>query len=338
MLSLALVALFASITFAGPGDGGGGQGVVCRNADNSIKPVELLDLWEAREIYKRPALASNASVEEQVAANIARLRHLVHYPRIWGQNGKVIPRDKAFMDALEQKVWCFLSENCGMIKRFYGKRLTKTNDAFEEVVPDDENCSVEQLVRYKDIGGSGSSEILMNQALVDKMDNTNKAALYLHEALYAVLREFGEKNSLRTRRAVGIAMSGGEFKSLETFIKGPRIVCRSAKLGDPNPTEIYFVTIPEGAGVTAIPTQVNGMLVTGFSQVASYTPITIEEFAKRMKNGFSASFGNGYSKVDFDLSGIIKFHNKRPAEMTLLGSTNGITTGTSQSLLCDWEK
>ena len=47
-LLLLLLTISISTAYAGNTDGGGGRGVVCYGADNSIVSVELLDLYEGK--------------------------------------------------------------------------------------------------------------------------------------------------------------------------------------------------------------------------------------------------------------------------------------------------
>lgn len=213
--------------FFGGNGSGGGMGVVCRNSDGSIRSVELLDLWEARVIYSRPPILSSASVKEQVHQSLENFKNSVYAGDLTGWEW--IDRDtrnpvrgpEALHFMLRDEAEKFLLPGISQVHRLRGVTLKRTDDAFEVVTPRD--CEIEQLVRYKDTLHGG--EILINQDLVDHMDKTNIAALYVHEIIYAYLRRSIEKSSLRVRRAVGMAFAGHRFRSLESFLPNQYYEC-----------------------------------------------------------------------------------------------------------------
>ena len=340
-LKFSIIALLASLSisvFAGPNDGGGGQGVVCLNPDKTVKSVELLDLWEAREIYKREIETSSEPTAVQVAHAIERLRNVVDYPYgIVRADNVRLSKGDALVDSLRMTAEQFLNPNYALL-RYKSNRLVKTKDAYEEIVPDDENCSIEQLVRYKDAGmGGGSSQIMVNERLIDLMDNTNRAALIVHEALYAELRKFGELTSIRTRRAVGLVMSGNSFKPLEMWTSKSHILCESesdfSMADSKHKTKIYFVKNSRG-WISTLPVQVNGVLVAGFDDPNSGEPTTLEKFFKNLKTGTGGQgIGLTSSQIDFDLSGYLEFQMNAKVKFGLVYSASGVAQAT-KNLTC----
>lgn len=233
---LSLMLLSSLPVLAGNGSTGGGMGVVCKNADGSIKSVELLDLWEARVIYNRPAIISSASVADQMEEQLQNFKNSVYAAEMCAGHGVCdMQGPEAFYLMLKSQTDDFLNLDLARIHRVRGATLKKTDDAYEVVTPS--NCEIAQLIRFKDTPYGG--DVLINQDLVDHMDNTNEAALYLHEALYVYLRG-GDKSSLRVRRAIGLSFSGHEFKTLESFLPKEVYDCH-----DFSNSNRVFVYVPE---------------------------------------------------------------------------------------------
>lgn len=229
---VALLFVLPTQAFAGAESSGGGMGVVCKNANGTIKSVELLDLWEARVIYGRVPKPSNLSVADQVKGAINDLKNSLYSDGLCIGSGigpgycNGITGPAALYEILTDDAEPFLAPNSAEVHRLRGVNLKKTNDAYEVVTPRD--CEIEQLVRYTDTASGG--DILINQDLVDHLNKTNLAALYVHEALYAYLRQGGmEKSSLRVRRAVGLAFSGYQFRPLDSFLPKKFYVCSTNK-------------------------------------------------------------------------------------------------------------
>jgi hypothetical protein len=176
------------------------MGVVCRARNGEVKSVELLDLWEARTIYKREIPTSELPVQVQVDKTISKLQYAFPFGSFANTDSDYWT--SSFLAMVSRR---FTTNDSEYVYRLKNITLKKTKDAFEVVTPND--CKIEQIARYN--GSNGFGEVYLNQDLVDKMDATNQAALYLHEALYAMLRPI-EKTSLRIRRMIGLAFSTDE--------------------------------------------------------------------------------------------------------------------------------
>lgn len=187
-------------------DGGGGKSVVCRAQDGKITSAEILDFFEGRVQYSLNPQSSNASVEEQIEAAVTRLssgrganfKHTLSSYVNFVQSNKVITPD--------------------------GTSLLPVEDSHHVVVPKD--CLVEQLANF-----TVQNQILINGEIWNSLDNTNKAALIVHEALYKVFRDFGATNSIRARKSVAIAFSGGTFTP----------ILEGSPAADPKSSEPYLV-------------------------------------------------------------------------------------------------
>lgn len=162
------------ITHAGVISGGGGKGVVCRFPAGNIETAETLDLYEGRVLFGlQSPIESNEPYAVQVAQALERI--------------PVVSRG-----AIEVYANLVLKN-----LRFapVGSELTPINDSFEAVLP--KNCKAEQLANYYN-----DKLILVSEEIWQKLSETNKAALILHEAVYAAERIHGATDSRRTRHVV----------------------------------------------------------------------------------------------------------------------------------------
>lgn len=179
----------------------------------------------------------------------------------------------------------------------HGKKLTDTNDSFEPTQPTDPDCTVEQLANNNLSG----KQILFNDDLIDYMDNTNKAAMYLHEALYSVLNEEAdETTSLRIRRLVGLVFSGQVLEPAYKKLTTPRYACENGE-GDPK-TKINFMTvIEEGISFTAmVPEVIADVPMIGYSRGEYAHYYDVENSLKDAR--FVERSRLVGSPVDFDLT------------------------------------
>ena len=307
----------------GANGSGGGMGVVCKNLDGSIKTVELLDLWEARVIYSRNTISSASSVADQVEQSLQNFKNSVYAAEMCVGSGfgpgfcNGVQGPEALYKTLSFETSKFLALNLRQVHRLKGAILQKTNDAFEVVTPN--GCSIEQLVLYKDTSYGG--DILINQDLVDHMDKTNEAALYIHEAFYAFLRQPGkERSSIRVRRAVGLSFSGYKFRTLESFLPQQYYECSNHD----NPLSRVFVYAPDtglcaGNGIVFQVVDVAGMYAIDFEDPDTCRQTTIDQlFNSEDPMQSLRPFG---SQVGFDYSVLLS-----------IGGMNGLKQGTFEFL------
>lgn len=214
ILGLALGISASLHAYAGGVSGGGGKGVVCRGAEGNVKSVELLDLWEAQNITGEEIPVTDESVVDQVRSKIPMLRN-IYNERKWSSNEQL-------EQTLRREAELFMAGY--NVRYMKGIKLSLTQDSFEQIVPS--NCEVEQIAIYNNT--TTSSVIFINADLYEKMNATNKAALALHEVVYAHLRTYSqENNSLRTRRIIGRIFSGGTFQLLAESLPEEYIECES---------------------------------------------------------------------------------------------------------------
>ncbi len=203
---------------SGPGSGGGGKGV-CISESKGQQSYELLDLWEAENKWDLKINRSDLPVEIQVENAIHNLTYLSY-------------NDVSFEGDMRLSSSIFLNAAHNRSKpsmfRFRHQRNVLTEDSYENVLPDKCKTPVVQIVNWDDF----ENTVYVNEDLYDQLPKTDQAALILHEILYHYLRSSqpsGENDSLRVRRAIGLAFSGYTFKSFDQQISGPVQRCTSGR-------------------------------------------------------------------------------------------------------------
>lgn len=174
----------------GDGAGNGGGFWLCKNKDNSIRKMELVDFYEAKQEFKLkiqeyPGLSSIA-ILQKYKAKIQEIN-----PRLY--NG-LSPYFENLMTKLEP----------------LDSALEIIDDTLFRVVPSEKWCkdgeaTYLQMANFTDYG-----KILLDNDhfTSEKLNELNRAGLYLHEVVYEYLREkHGDINSVRARKIVGIVSS-----------------------------------------------------------------------------------------------------------------------------------
>ncbi len=88
-----------------------------------------------------------------------------------------------------------------------GKKIKSVDDAFEPTLEKD--CESVQIADYYD-----ESVLLVDRELWDQLNWTNKMALLAHESMYFLARQRGTKNSMGTRKLVGMLFSEKSVRPL----------------------------------------------------------------------------------------------------------------------------
>lgn len=160
--------------FAGGETGNGGVGVVCRNNAGKILSAELLDIFEGRSQYRLQYPANSLDLDTQI--ELVQLKMLANQPFLQGFQSEL---SKVRANLI------FLPSGVG---------LEPTNDAFPVI--NKKGCRFEQVANYATDG-----KIYVDQEIYDHFDHINQAALYVHEATYALARaNVGDISSVRSRR------------------------------------------------------------------------------------------------------------------------------------------
>ena len=233
------ILLLPQLAFAkkfGPSTGGGGQGVLCI-APNGQPTLETLDLYEAKNIwgYQIPTSGDLPTEINRVYPNIA-LQRDIHVPAVKPSNPSSTQLAK-FADEY--------SAFTGRLRAIpNGARLEISNDDGGRIIRPPQNCQIVQIVYYAD------EDVMTGAILVDKeywnlLDPQNQLALAIHEELYKRLRSFGEKNSARTRKVVGLLFNAHEYPGpLMALYNQPESIYCFADTGVNTDTSISFWVIP----------------------------------------------------------------------------------------------
>jgi hypothetical protein len=183
--------------------GNGGHAVTCTDSGGRLISVEALDLYEGRLTrgYSYPT-AQNINPLELAKALARKLDA--------AQENFYPPQGEP--PTIESKV-----EHVARTMSFLppGQTLDLTPDSDERLIFP-AGCQLTQTINFRTAG-----LIQVNSDMWNQLSPTDKAALYLHEAVYWYLRETGvEVDSRRTRLTVSYLMSGGNVASRLTLPKG----------------------------------------------------------------------------------------------------------------------
>ena len=184
------LALVSSVAMAGKEGGNGGGSHYC--SGRSFQ--EVYDVYEGYNRYNIKPTGEKLSLKQHIDRAILRLKN-ANYE----------------MGVEIEKAVQYIQD---------GHMLIRPNLKLE-LIPDanilitDHGCSYKQLANWDDVSGN----ILVDGRIFDQLDSLNKAALYIHEAVYKVARDrFGAENSDDVRKIVAHAMSSGGY-DFEVFYK-----------------------------------------------------------------------------------------------------------------------
>ena len=203
MKFLVIMLVLINQAIAGNTDGGGGRGVVCYNPDNTIKSVELLDLYEGRILEGlTPDTFADKTPLEILDLVISKNPH----------NGV---KDSFEYSKKLYSSFRFLPE---------GVRLEPIDDSGEIFIP--ANCKIEQLANMQSL-----TKVFVVGDFWNKMNNVNKAALIVHEYLWAIQRIAGREFSSRARRDTARYLASNySFTKKYPSVKVGMLSCGSANL------------------------------------------------------------------------------------------------------------
>lgn len=179
-----MLLIFNTVVLASDGgvDGGGGNGVVCRDSSDSITSVRMLDLYEGEILYSLQFSDSFSTVENA----LKEVSQKMHAPHL----------EYMFLSTLN---------NFKMLPT--GVRLKPINDSGHIFIPS--NCKIEQVANYYN-----SKMIYVVSDFYNKMSLTDKVGLIVHETLYYMDRLNNVTNSRYSRRVTAHALSDNfEFEA-----------------------------------------------------------------------------------------------------------------------------
>ena len=184
--------LSTSIPSFAVGVGNGGVSVVCRDDNDRINSAELLDIFEGKVRYSK-RYDNNLDAETKV--ELAQLK-LAKHP--------------GFLEAFQEEL-----SNVRAILKYVpvGTVLTPTNDAFPTILK--KGCEFEQVANYTDDG-----DLLVSEEIHHEFREVDKAALLVHETVYALFRKAGAKDSRQARKLTAeLLAQNADQKVIDQIIK-----------------------------------------------------------------------------------------------------------------------
>ena len=190
--------------------GNGGGAIVCRDVNGQIQSAELLDLWEGRVIDKIEPLfstsASSVSVESYIDIALKKIARLAG-----PDYAAKITASLAIVKADQKDV---ASD---------GVAIMPPRDAENVFIK--KGCALEGVAAFID----RKETLYLDEEIFNHFSPADKAALYVHEALYRVLRkEAGATDSLRTRKLTAYLFSSLELPSPKAGLSPDATRCATA--------------------------------------------------------------------------------------------------------------
>ncbi len=182
-----LVCLLSISAAAGGGHehGNGGGAIVCRDRQGQIRSAQLLDLWEAR-VTQRPLTDKQMNMDDFIQLGLRRLSR--NNPLFGAHIRIAYEQNKALVQNIPP-----------------GTSLVSPDDTLHWLMED--GCKLEGAAQYNTSETDGDV-LYIDPAIYNRLPVMDQAALWVHEAVYKVLRQNDlDENSRRARNYVALAFS-----------------------------------------------------------------------------------------------------------------------------------
>jgi hypothetical protein len=177
--------------------GNGGDAKVCYDTENAIVSVEMLDIYEGREMFQPPVLPVLESLgqnEYEIAA--AAVDRLPDF-------------DRSRKAKLKEWIANFERESV----RLNGITLVDLDDSQHILVPD--GCKIEQIAWQNEPQFSRDPRYKIDNDLYSKMSGpADRAALVLHEVIYREAVSLHHSDS-RAARAMTAMVASGDLAGMD---------------------------------------------------------------------------------------------------------------------------
>jgi hypothetical protein len=179
--------------------GNGGGAVVCRDANDQITSAQVLDLYEGTAILGMKFIASS-SYESSIKEVLDKV---MTYQKDYG--ALLATESNFIVDSIR---------NNGNKVLLVSDKLERVNDSYHLALP--ANCKIEQAavrLTKEQSTAFGGVLYMINKGIWNAFDDTNKAAIILHEAVYKISEK---SNSLGSRAIVReiLKLKGPQFHTL----------------------------------------------------------------------------------------------------------------------------
>lgn len=252
-LVVLVLLLISSFGYAGGMEGGGGNSVVCRNAQGRMISAELYDLFEGRSLYGYLPKLSTEDFRTQTRKMAEKLYKATGH--------------EFFIDETER-----------VLKEFRllhpDAQLMPIDDNHSIIKPT--NCDIFQTAVYRP-----NKRVYFDSNIWALLNESNRAALVSHEVIYAFMRSSDKaQNSVRARQYVAFLYSGQEFTDKWSPGEESYEVCQTNRQDPHNTpdtpfTAFYTALNPDGSWKILF-RYFDGMVVLGKMEINSRAPRNYE--------------------------------------------------------------
>lgn len=164
---------------------GGGASIICFNQKNQIKSAELLDLYEGRNRFNYSITNQNTSATSQIVKAITKIQ------------------DPFYREKITEITYQIIDQVQFLPGQIVMPAPTDLGSEYLPILP--AGCQIASVGFFENDG-----TLRISKTIYDLLKPTDKAALFLHEAVYFLLRQSSqESDSTHTRKIVAQLMSTG---------------------------------------------------------------------------------------------------------------------------------
>lgn len=196
-------------------DNGNAIGVVCKNADGSLKSVELLDLYEARTVHNMP-VSVQGSLDEVLTVMRTKLNTLF-------QDVKSLTTPVQYIDDSET----------GMKIAHEDILWAPVTDMPAIVLP--QGCHLERIA-----DASGEALFQVQGVLWAEMEDVQRAAVIVHQAIRSHLKSMNSNEFQFIRKQVAYLFSSQPVESLLAGVPEDANECTAFNVLDPANVAFHF--------------------------------------------------------------------------------------------------
>ncbi len=236
--------------------GNGGFAYVCRDTNGQITLARLLDLWEAEGVS---TWTKEDSIDAQLEAAMTKVKSIS--PNAAQSIGSTLKKFVA-------------------TATYSNRALVPTDDAFPSYKPA-LGCGYEQVARYEQvISETGQSGVRIASEIYHSpfFSNSDRAALFFHEAAYFIDREINQAtHSQRTRLIVAHLFSDSEIPN------AVRLAIAATLVGEKRWDDVMNPKEKVPATIVAVPDPLRIPFEVQFSAVDGIHAYNLEEMTKAQK-------------------------------------------------------
>jgi len=208
-------------------EGHGGGSVQCTTANPPRKSTFLYDLYEGDKRYKMKIIRSNRPYQDQATDKLNAL--LAAEPNIFSSVPNYVYNLMNTFRSLER-----------------GSHLKEVNDVFPQIWTD--NCAFKQLANFTE-----PADLLVDQVLFEDLESeTDRAALFVHEAVYKIRRDlYRDKDSTNARKIIAALFSDlTESEFVDWYVKRDQPLANKStpdlKMQQAFVSDVYFYNHSNG--------------------------------------------------------------------------------------------